>query len=88
MLTAFAAIVTLLSAASLHAASVHGRWPAGVARRWLGRKPIGIVLAIVGLVAFTARLGLGVGACAMLGTWMLAFVALTYAMGLRAGDPR
>lgn len=87
MLTLLAIVATLLSAASLHAGSPHGRWP-GAARRAFGRKAIGFAIAGVALAAWIARLGIGAGACAMVLTWMFAFVFLPYAMTLRAGDPR
>ena len=87
MLTLLAIVATLLSAASLHAAAPHGRWPER-ARRVLGNRWIGIAFAIVALAAWIVRLGAGAGTCAMVLTWMFAFVCLPYAMALRAQERR
>ena len=87
LLTALAIVATLLSAASLHAASPHGRWPAE-AKHAFGRKAIGATIAFVALAAWIARLGVAAGVCAMLATWMFAFVCLPYAMSLRRGESR
>ena len=87
MLTALAIVATLLSAASLHAASPHGRWPTE-AKHAFGRKAIGATIAFVALAAWIARLGVAAGVCAMLATWMFAFVCLPYAMSLRRGESR
>ncbi|MDR0184408.1 hypothetical protein [Lysobacter arvi] len=83
-----AAIATsLLSAASLYAASSHCRWPSW--RRHAARGTLaGFVFALVSLWLFIAELGVGAGLCAMLGTWMLGLMALPYLAWRSAPNPR
>lgn len=69
---------TLLSALFLYAGSAHCRWPAlrlrlGRAGTWLG-----LVLGALSLWLWVQKLGGGAGLCAMLGTWMLALMALPF----------
>ena len=74
-IAAFAA--SLLSALALYAGSPHCRWPA--LRRWRGTGGwVGLALAGLSLWLWTLSLGGGAGLCAMLGTWMLAMMALPY----------
>ena len=54
----------------------------------LGNRWIGIAFAIVALAAWIVRLGAGAGTCAMVLTWMFAFVCLPYATSLRAQERR
>lgn len=75
--TIAAIALSLLSAASLYAASRHCRWPAW--RRHAARgKLVGGVLAFASLWVWIAQLGVGAGLCAMLGTWMLGLMAFPY----------
>lgn len=77
LLPAFAFIATVLSALALYAGSAHCRLR--VLQRWQGiGTGIGSVLALVSLVLWGADLGMGAGLCVMLGTWMLALMALPY----------
>ena len=77
-----ATVAAFLSAAALYAGSRHCRWPSW---RRLGRAGtwIGALLAIASLVLWIRALGAGAGACAMLGTWMFAMMALPYVAGMR-----
>ncbi|WP_213601342.1 hypothetical protein [Pseudoxanthomonas japonensis] len=88
LLVVFALLAAVLSAAGLYAGSRHCRWP-----RWrrLGRAGslIGALLAVASLALWVRTLGAGAGACAMLGTWMFAMMALPYVAGMRvAADAR
>jgi hypothetical protein len=75
---AIAAFATsLLSAAALYAGSRHCRWPSWKPLRRSGSLA-GLALAVVSLLLWIVLLGGGAGLCAMLGTWMLAMVALPY----------
>ncbi|MFE0500897.1 hypothetical protein ACFW0P_08990 [Lysobacter soli] len=75
--TITAIAMSLVSAASLYAASPHCRWPSW--RRHAARgKLVGFMLAVASLWIFIAQLGAGAGLCAMLGTWMLALMAFPY----------
>lgn len=76
-----ASAAAALSAASLYAGSRHCRWASwrrlGVAGRWAG-----LLLAVVSLALWIAAMGVGIGLCAMLGTWMLAMIALPSLAGI------
>lgn len=74
---AAAILSSLLSAAALYAASPHCRWPAWRRRGAYG-DVVGLLFAVVSLVVWIDELGGGAGLCAMLGTWMLALMALPY----------
>ena len=74
---AAAILSALLSAAALYAASPHCRWPAW-RRRGAHGNLVGLVLGAVSLALWIGELGVGAGLCAMLGTWMLALMALPY----------
>lgn len=77
---------TLLSALALYAGSAHCRWP--VLRRWRGAGVwAGLALAVLSLWLWMAKLGGGAGFCAMLGTWMLALMALPYLGAWTGQDP-
>ena len=76
-MTTAAIATSLLSAASLYAASKHCRWPSWKRHGTRGNL-VGTVLAIAALALWIARLGVGAGLCVMLGTWMLAMMALPY----------
>ena len=75
--TITAIAMALLSAASLYAASPHCRWPSWKRHAARGNL-IGTVLAVAALWVWIAKLGVGAGLCAMLGTWMLGLMALPY----------
>lgn len=77
-LVVLAAIVTaVLSAVALYGASPHCRWPRW--RRHAGQGNVaGLVFAVVSLAMWIGQLGVGAGLCAMLGTWMLALMALPF----------
>lgn len=81
-LSMLAALMAVLSAAGLYAGSRHCRWTswrrAGRAGTWLGA-----ALAVASLLLWTRALGAGAGLCAMLGSWMLAMIALPYIAGMR-----
>ena len=80
---AFATV--LLSALALYAASAHCRWL--VLRRWRAMGlPLGLALAVASLALWIAELGAGAGFCAMLGTWMLAMMALPYLAAWTGSD--
>lgn len=88
LLVLFALLAAVLSAAGLYAGSRHCRWA-----RWrrLGRAGtwIGALLAVASLALWVRALGVGAGACAMLGTWMFAMMLLPYVAGMRvAADAR
>ena len=78
MLIAASAFATsLLSAIAFYAGSPHCRWPS--LWRWRGTGGwVGLALAGLSLWLWTLSLGGGAGLCAMLGTWMLAMMALPY----------
>lgn len=78
LLIALAAFATsLLSAAALYAGSAHCRWPA--LHGWRGSGSwAGLALAGLSLWLWVLTLGGGAGLCVMLGTWMLAMMALPY----------
>lgn len=82
---AAAFLSSLFSAAALYAASRHCRW---VSWRRHGRhgNAAGAVLGIASLAMWIATLGVGAGLCAMLGTWMLASMALPYLAWRTAPD--
>ncbi|HEY0501863.1 MAG TPA: hypothetical protein VGD42_00075 [Lysobacter sp.] len=83
--TVAAIAASLLSAASLYAASKHCRWPSW--RRHGARgNVVGGVLAVVALALWIALLGFGAGLCAMLGTWMLGLMGLPYLAWRTAPD--
>lgn len=89
-LTLIAVFATTLSAAALYAGSRHCLWPSlrrlGKAGTWSG-----VVIAVIALTVWMAALGVGIGACAMLGTWMLALALLPWIASLtaaRSGDSR
>ena len=86
LLLPLAFTTALLSALALYAASAHCRWP--VLRRWraLGL-PLGLALALASLALWVVELGAGAGFCAMLGTWMLAMMALPYLAAWKGSDP-
>ncbi|MBA3930506.1 putative membrane protein [Pseudoxanthomonas japonensis] len=79
-----AVVLAVLSAMALYAGSRHCRWTSwrrvGRAGRWGGA-----LLAIASWVVWMRVLGAGAGSCAMLGTWMLAMMALPYMAGIRIG---
>ena len=78
MLIALAAVATsLLSAVALYAGSAHCRWPGLQGFRHAGSWA-GLALAGLSLWLWVLTLGGGAGLCAMLGTWMLAMVALPF----------
>ena len=75
--TLIAIALSLLSAASLYAASRHSRWTSW--RRYAARgNMIGGLLAAGALWVWIAQLGVGAGLCAMLGTWMFGLMAFPY----------
>ena len=86
MLFLFAACATsLLSAVALYAGSAHCQWPA--LQRWRDMGSwVGLALAGLSLWLWVLTLGGGAGLCAMLGTWMLAMMALPY-LALVTGKP-
>lgn len=68
---------SLLSALALYAGSAHCRWPS--LHRWRGNGGwVGLALAGLSLWLWVLALGGGAGLCVMLGTWMLAMMALPY----------
>lgn len=75
--TGVAVIVTFFSALSLYLGSPNGAWNrlARPRRGWLA---IGGIGAVIALLLWTRTLGLGAGISVMLGTWILALVALPY----------
>ena len=85
LLTVSAILAAALSAAGLYAGSPHCRWHAW---RRLGRAGTwaGVLLALVSWVLWIRELGLGAGSCAMLGTWMLAMMAVPYFAGRRVDN--
>ena len=87
MLVAIAAFAaSLLSAIAFYAGSQHCRWVA--LRRWRGTGSwVGLALAGLSLWLWTLSLGGGAGLCAMLGTWMLAMMALPYLAVLNDSAP-
>lgn len=82
-----AAVTAVLSAAALYAGSRHCRWASW---RRLGRAGtwIGALLAVVSLSLWIVALGVGIGLCAMLGTWMLAMIGLPYLAGMSVAPAR
>lgn len=86
LLTSLAAFATsVLSALALYAGSRHCRWQS--LRSWRENAGwLGLALAGLSLWLWVLLLGGGAGFCAMLGTWMLAVMALPYAATLSAGD--
>jgi hypothetical protein len=75
MLAVAAFVVSLASALALYAGSPHCRWPA--LQGWRGTGGwVGLALAGLSLWLWVLSLGMGAGLCAMLGTWMLAMMAL------------
>jgi len=75
--TVTAIAMSLISAASLYAASPHCRWPSW--RRHAARgNLVGGLLALGALWVWIAELGVGAGLCAMLGTWMLGLMVFPY----------
>jgi hypothetical protein len=84
-MSALAFVVTVLSALALYAGSAHCRWRG--LQRWRGTGTwAGLALAVVALLAWVAELGVGAGLCVMLGTWMLALMALPCLALLHASD--
>ena len=79
-----AILAAVLSAAGFYAGSRHCRWAAW---RRLGRAGAwgGLALLAASLSLWIRVLGVGAGLCAMLGTWMLAMMALPYLAGMRIG---
>ena len=77
MIAAAAFASALLSAMMLYAGSSHCRWPALHRWRDIGGW-VGLALAGLSLWLWVLSLGGGAGLCAMLGTWMLAMMALPY----------
>jgi len=75
--TIAAIAMSLISAASLYAASRHCCWPSWKRHAARGNL-VGGVLAVAALWLWIAQLGVGAGLCAMLGTWMLGLMALPY----------
>ena len=75
-LEAVAAFATsLFSALAFYAGSPHCRW--ATLHRWRGTGSwLGLALAGLSLWLWVLSLGGGAGLCAMLGTWMLAMMAL------------
>lgn len=81
MLAASAFVASLASALALYAGSPHCRWP--VLQNWRGTGAwVGLALAGLSLWLWVLTLGGGAGLCAMLGTWMLAMMALPYVAAL------
>lgn len=77
LLAAAAFATSLASALALYAGSAHCRWQA--LTQWRGTGSwIGLALAGLSLWLWVLTLGGGAGLCAMLGTWMLAMMALPY----------
>lgn len=74
---AAAILTSLLSAAALYAASTHCRWPSW-RRSGEHGNVVGAALGVASLSMWIGMLGVGAGLCAMLGTWMLALMALPY----------
>lgn len=72
-----ATATSILSALSAYGSSPHCHWMrwrrSGLARGW-----IAAALALVALALWIVPLGVGAGACAWLGTWMLAAMLLPY----------
>lgn len=83
--TITAIAMSLISAASLYAASPHCRW-ASWQRHAARGNLIGGLLAVATLWVWIAKLGVGAGLCAMLGTWMLGLMALPYLAWRTAPD--
>jgi len=84
--TVTAIALSLISAASLYAASPHCRWPSW--RRHAARgNLVGVLLALGALWVWIAELGVGAGLCAMLGTWMLGLMACPYLAWRMSPDP-
>lgn len=67
---------SVLSALALYGGSSHCRWRA--LRQWRGMGWLGLALAGFSLLQWVDALGGGAGLCAMLGTWMLAMMAMPY----------
>lgn len=81
MLAVAAFVASLASALALYAGSPHCRWP--VLQSWRGAGGwVGLALAGFSLWLWVLMLGGGAGLCAMLGTWMLAMMALPYLAAL------
>ena len=77
IIAAAAFTTSLLSAIAFYAGSPHCRWPA--LHRWRGTGNwVGLALAGLSLWLWVLSLGGGAGLCVMLGTWMLAMMALPY----------
>ena len=89
--TIIAVAMSLISAASLYAASPHCRWPSWKRHAARGNL-VGWMLAAGASWLWIAQLGVGAGLCAMLGTWMLGLMALPYLAWRMAphgsGEPR
>jgi biotin transporter BioY len=81
LILASAFATAVLSAAALYAASRHCRWMSWRRLGKAGQVP-GLLLAVASLLLWGLALGPGAGLCAMLGTWMLAMMALPYAANL------
>ena len=85
LLLPLAFTTALLSALALYAASAHCRWPALRRLHAIG-VPLGLAMAAASLALWIAELGAGAGICAMLGTWMLALMALPYLAAWTGSD--
>jgi len=85
MLAVAAFVASLASALALYTGSSHCRWPA--LQGWRGTGSwVGLALAGLSLWLWVLTLGGGAGLCAMLGTWMLAMMALPYLAALTGAD--
>lgn len=80
-----ACAMAMICALALYASSPHCMWPT-LRRRPRMARMIGIVLALLSLVAWIAATGVAVGVCAMLASWMLGLVLQPY-LALLAGTP-
>jgi hypothetical protein len=85
MLAVAAFTASLASALALYAGSPHCRWPALQGQRGTGGW-MGLALAGLSLWLWVLTLGGGAGLCAMLGTWMLAMMALPYLAALTSAS--
>jgi hypothetical protein len=87
-LSVLAFALAVFSAVALYAASPHCMWSA-LRGRWRFARSAGLLLALLALIVWISVLGMAVGLCAMLLSWMSALVAqpcLALLTGTPAGD--
>ena len=86
MISLAAVATSLLSALAFYGGSTHCRWR-GVGRLRVASGWLGLAVAGFSLWLWVLSLGGGAGLCAMLGTLMLAMMALPYLAALTAAAP-